>query len=251
MPKPKIMKNLLLILSFSLITISSLHAQILITLIFGEALNTENISFGLATGANVTTLTNIGDAKYQSEFNIGFYFDFKIADNFYIHPEVLVKNRVGARNISPYPTSDPDLDELFKDGKVERKISMISVPILAKYRTDNGWGVEGGPQFGLRTKAYDFFTTKVSDLEELELKVDIRDQLVRINAGVAFGLSKKLGRGIAGVTVLARYHMGFVDLYKDNEGDPIQTRGFIVNATVPIGAGKVPVAEEPNGKGGR
>ena len=231
------MKNLILTLMFAVGTLSC-NAQILISLLFGEALNTDKISFGLTLGTNISKLSNLEDAKYRSEFNLGLFFDFKGGENFYFPPEALVKNSVGARGLAPYPTSDPELDDIFKDGEVEREISIISVPILAKYRTDNGWGIEAGPQFGLRTKAFDIFRTGLSDKEDLELKVDIRDELIRINVGGAVGLSKKVGKGIGGVTILARYHFGLIDIYKDNPGDPIRTGGFIINGTIPVGAGK-------------
>ena len=65
----------------------------------------------------------------------------------------------------------------------------------AVFRSNNGGGVEAGPEFGLRTKASDIFTASITDKEDLELKVNIRDELVRINAGMAFGFSKNLGKG--------------------------------------------------------
>lgn len=238
------MKRTLFLLAFWTTVAVQANGQILIALVFGDALNTDKISFGLVAGANISRLTNLENADYTGHLNLGFFFDFKLADNWYLHPEVQVKNSVGARNLAPYPTSDPGADELLANGKVERTINLISVPILAKYRTDNGWGIEAGPQFGLRTRAEDLFRTDISDKEELGLRVDIRDQLKRINAGGAVGISKKLGRGIAGVTLVARYHFGLVDLYKDNPGDPIRTQGFLISADIPIGVGAKRVSEE-------
>ncbi len=238
------MKRTLFLLAFWATVAVPASGQILIALVFGDALNTDKISFGLAAGANISNLTNLENAAYTAHLDLGFFFDFKIGEHWFIHPEVLVKNTVGARNLPPYPSSDPALDPSLENGTVQRLINIISVPILAKYRTDNGWGVEAGPQFGLRTRAFDLFQTDISDQEELELRVDIRDQLVRINAGGTVGISKKLGRGIAGVTVVARYHFGFVDLYKDNPGDPVRTRGFLINANIPIGVGSKRVSEE-------
>ncbi len=238
------MKRTLILLTFWGCFAIQAHCQILITLLFGDALNTDKISFGLTAGANISRLTNLENASYTGHLVLGSYFDFKITENWYIHPEVLVKNAVGARDLLPYPSSEPALDPFLENGKVERQINIISVPILAKYRTDNGWALEAGPEFGLRTSAYDLFRKTISGQEELELRVDIRDQLKRINAGGAVGLSKKLGNGIAGVTVVARYHFGFVDLYKDNPGDPVRTQGFLVNANIPIGVGAKKVTGE-------
>jgi len=240
------MKRILLLISFCISFAFHANSQVLIVLLFGDALNTDKISFGLAAGANISKLTNLESAAYIGNLDLGFFFDFKIGEHWYIHPEVLVKNTVGAKNLSPYPSSDPALDPFLENGSVVRQINIISVPILAKYRTDNGWGVEAGPQFGLRTRAYDIFRTTISDQEELELRVDIGDQLKRINAGGAVGISKKLGRRSASVTLVARYYFGFIDLYKDNPGDPVKTQGFIINANIPIGVGAKKASEESN-----
>jgi len=233
------MKRNLILLSILLISgfFTQLNGQILITLLLGDKLNSDQLSFGLAGGLQTSSIANLEGAKFLNTFNLGFFFDIKLAEGFYLHPEVLVKSNLGARDLPPYPTTDPDLDKLLAGARVERRINYFNIPILAKYRTPNGWGVEAGPQFSLRHKARDEFKTGVGENEELLLTVDIRDQLTRLDAGFAGGLSKKIGKTRAGVTVYVRYYAGLVDIDKVTDGKQ-RNQSILLNAAIPIGAGK-------------
>ena len=53
------------------------HSQVLISLIFGDKLNSEHIEFGLEGGANFSNLQGVS-SDFKSNFNLGFYFDFDI-----------------------------------------------------------------------------------------------------------------------------------------------------------------------------
>ena len=47
------------------------NAQVLITLLFGDALNTEKIEFGLVGGLNRSYILDIEDSKGLNNFNLG------------------------------------------------------------------------------------------------------------------------------------------------------------------------------------
>ncbi|MCK5104964.1 MAG: PorT family protein, partial [Cyclobacteriaceae bacterium] len=49
-------------------------AQILISLLLGDALNTEKIEFGINTGLNRSYILDIEESSGLNNFNIGFYF---------------------------------------------------------------------------------------------------------------------------------------------------------------------------------
>ena len=42
---------------------SQLHSQVLIALLFGDKLNTDKLDFGLTAGLNLSTISNLADAK--------------------------------------------------------------------------------------------------------------------------------------------------------------------------------------------
>ena len=56
------------------------RSQVLMSLIFGDKLNSPNIEFGLDGGVNFSSISNL-DSDYKRDFNLGFYFDF---NHFYL-----------------------------------------------------------------------------------------------------------------------------------------------------------------------
>lgn len=231
-----IKKSILLILLLSFLAPRT-DAQVLIALVFGDALNTPKLGFGLTLGTSITNISNLEKSEYRHSFSAGFYFDILLAEHFYLHPEVRVKSTLGARNLPPYPTSDAGLDELLADARVDRKINYFNVPIMAKYRNEQGWGIQAGPEISLRHKARDEFSTDVGEQEDLLLKVDTRDRFTRFDVGFTGGFSKKIGKGVAGVTLQANYTYGFIDIDKETVGTQ-RNYGFFINAAIPVGAGK-------------
>ncbi|MCK4745602.1 MAG: hypothetical protein KAT15_01130, partial [Bacteroidales bacterium] len=93
------MKKLLFLFLLVCISFTTARSQVLIALVFGDKLNTPNVEFGLNVGGNLTTLTDHPDAKYNTGMNIGMYFNFKLSDHFYLHPELLFMNQMGSRGI--------------------------------------------------------------------------------------------------------------------------------------------------------
>ena len=71
----KIQKILIPIMSIMLVS-QVMQGQVLISLIFGDKLNSPTLKFGLDGGANFSTVSNLSGAKYRTGFNLGFYFDF-------------------------------------------------------------------------------------------------------------------------------------------------------------------------------
>jgi hypothetical protein len=78
-------------------------AQILISLFFGDALNTEEIEFGLVGGLNRSYWLNVDESTGLNNFNIGFYFHINMFETSYLSTGVLVKSNVGASGMPTYP----------------------------------------------------------------------------------------------------------------------------------------------------
>ena len=228
---------MLLVILVAMVAAPAAHSQVLIALVFGDKLNSPNLEFGLHAGVNFSTLSNIEEAKYLTKLNLGFYFDIRLTDNLWLHPEVLVKSTSGARNLNTYALGDPALDALIADAKLERHLSYFQVPILLKYKWKHGLAVEAGIQPALRSKAIDEFTDTVFEKNDLIFENDIGDEVTRLDFGVAAGLSWR-PRRTKGVTIVARYTLGLVDIEKDDQGDPVKNRNIALGALIPIGVKK-------------
>lgn len=217
---------------------ASLNAQVLIALVFGDNLNSDGLEFGIHAGIGFANMSGIEGSKYRGKLNLGFYFDIKLTEKIWVHPEVLVKTGAGARNLTPYETGNDDLDALLDESKLQRDLGYVQVPILMKYKFVPGWSVEAGIQPALLLfKAKDVFTDIVFEKEDLTFERNVKDEYTRLDFGFAGGFSWR-PRKDRGVTIVARYTHGMVNVLKDDSQPAQRNRQFLVGATIPIGVKK-------------
>jgi hypothetical protein len=217
---------------------------VIISLLFGDKLNSETIKFGLDGGANFSTISGIGSQRMLINWNLGFYFDFMLKKNphWYIHSGVLVKSTMGAREIEYTSVNDPELDSLFRLGTIDRRINYFNVPILIKYKLDNGLFFELGPMLSLAHKGYDVYDTQYEG-EDLTLAVSIKDSLNRLDVGIEAGIGWYLKKR-DGVYVGLRYYQGLRNVRKDVPQLSQLNSSIFLYAAIPIGAGEKAKAKQ-------
>src|SRR6476619_7194262 len=109
--------------------------QVLISLVFGDKLNSDKIEFGLDGGLTLSDIGGIKEAKTLAGFNLGFYFDIKTKNPAWIiNTGVLVKSPMGAKGLPVYSLNDATLDTAFKSGSVTTKLRYFNVPVMMKYQ---------------------------------------------------------------------------------------------------------------------
>jgi len=224
------------ILSFCLLLSVTTKAQVLISLLFGKALNTPKIEFGMAGGMNRSYMNDIAGSKGNNNFNLGFYFHILIKNSSYLSTGVMVKSNVGATGMPVYSIGNADFDTLYKDGTLTKKINCFYVPILFHQRFNNRWYIEAGPQFGLRTKATDIF--EVSSLDgELKYTRDVKDEYTRLDAGLVGGAGYKFKKEIKSISAGINYYYGLVNVSKTDVNPKIKNSSIYFYIKIPIGAG--------------
>jgi len=227
------MKTFIIALSFFCCTTVS-NAQVLISLLFGDALNSDKIEFGLDGGLNWTNINGIDKADYLMGWNLGFYFDIKLSDPWILNTGVVVKGNMGAEGIPVYSLNDPELDNLFVDGSVTRKLNYFSVPVMIKYRFENNIYVKAGIQFGLMYNGYDTFIKSVNEEDDLQHEVKIKNQYHPLDAGLAFGIGYRLMGG-DGMNIGVQYYYGLIDVRIDDSTPSELNQAFYLNVGIPIG----------------
>jgi len=238
------MKNFFLIFSL-LIIAQSAQSQILISLLFGDKLNSPRIEFGLEGGVNFSSISNLEGADSRANFNLGFYFDYKLHNpSWMLSTGVIVKSTMGANGLALYPLNDANLDASFAGGTVDRKIKYFNVPIMIKYKINQNIYVKAGPQLGLLSKAYDEFKNEYQG-EDLTYKNNIRDQLHVIDAGLALGAGYRLLKG-QGMNLGVNYYYGLVSINKGDASPKQYNRSFYITAGIPIGKAAKKAAEKEN-----
>lgn len=205
------------------------------SLIFGEALNTETLTFGIHLDYTRSTLTNLDDAEVLGRFNIALLFNYRFNDRFSLQSELFPAYTIGAQNLKPYALDDAGLDAQFQNGKVTRKLTYMGMTALGLYRVYDHIYLELGPQLYLRTKAYDYFTAEPA-AGELSLKHNIKEETGQWQSGISTGLCYRLGNG-TGMSIGLRYYWGLTDVMK-NDPDSQQFRLWQVTGGIPIGRKK-------------
>jgi len=221
----------------------TMRAQVLISLLFGDKLNSGKIEFGLEGGLSLSRLEGLDPMKTHQNYNLGFYFDIKTKNPAWmITTGVKVKSTMGAEGLPVYSLQNPALDSSFSGGNITRKINYFNVPIMLKYTFKNKIFAQGGMQLGLRYKATDVFTRTVVDKEDLTYKLDIKNKYHPLDAGVIAGVGYRLEKG-NGMNFSFSYYLGLVDARISDSGPNEFNRVFYLNAGIPIGKGKAMARE--------
>jgi hypothetical protein len=212
------------------------------TILFGDKLNSDGIEFGLVGGINWAAIERMDSRHYDTKWNLGYYFDIRLKNQWSLYTGVLMKANYGVGKLT-----DNDLEFLnatiYYDGSEEnlpikgeykQKINAFMLPVLAKYTFKNHFHLELGPQFALMYKSFIEFT---SDIEgrDLIMKEYNSDDIHNIDAGILGGFGYQLMKG-SGWTIAAKYFQGLTNVYKNRGGS--YNRSFFVELNIPIGAGK-------------
>lgn len=223
---------LTLFISFSAVS----QAQILISLLFGDALNSDKIEFGLVGGLNRSWIYDMEESSGMNNFNLGFYFHINMFEQSYLSTGVLVKSNVGARGMATYPIGDPDFDDVYDEGELIKKINYFYVPVLWHQRVNNRFFLEGGLQLGLRGSAHDIFHLEEAYQGELAYKRDVGDEYKRLDAGLLAGIGYKFNKQVKSMAVGVKYYYGLMNVSK-LEDIPIRNSSLYIYMKIPIGAG--------------
>ncbi len=217
------------------------QSQILITLLLGDKLNSEDLEFGLEGGINWTNISGLETHNFARRWNMGFYFDFRLKNQWWLYTGVLVKANMGVDKLTDndlnflQATIYKDADGNRLEGDYGQKMNYFLVPALIKYRFKNNIYVEAGPQFGLMYKSWVQFEGDVEGGDAI-IKEYNKDKLNKLDAGFMVGLGYKLFKG-TGWTIGAKYYYGFVNVYKGQPGT--KNSSVFLKLNIPIGAGEV------------
>ena len=220
------------------------QSQILITLLLGDKLNSPNLEFGLEGGINWTHISGMETNRFARKWNMGFYFDIRMKNQWWFYTGLLVKANMGVDKLT-----DNDLDfleatvyydlndnNLRAEGDYSQKMNYFLLPALVKYKFKNHMYVEAGPQFGLMYKSWVEFDADI-DGKDAIIKEYNKEKINKLDAGIMVGLGYTLFKG-TGWSLGAKYYYGFVNVYKDRKGT--KNSSIFIKLNIPIGAGEKP-----------
>ncbi len=215
------------------------QSQVLITLLLGDKLNSDGLEFGLEGGVNWTNISGLETSDYARKWNLGFYFDIRIKNQWSLYTGVLVKSNFGVDKLTDNDlmslgaTDYKNIDTIPLTGDYSQKINSFMVPVLIRYKFKNHMYFELGPQFSL---LYNSWVEFGSDIEgrDVVVKEYNKDKINKLDAGVMVGVGYTLFKG-TGWTFGAKYYYGFVDVFKNVSGT--KNSSIYLKLNIPIGAG--------------
>ncbi|WP_152286793.1 porin family protein [Flavicella marina] len=236
------MKKLVSLIVFVFVC-STANSQVLLSLLFGDKLNSPGLEFGLEGGVNWANISDFGDGSIRN-YNLGFYFDITLKERLHLDTGVLVKSTLGTNNLSTDELNLLNIPIEPEAGSYSQELSYFIVPILLKYSLKNRIYFEGGPQLGWMHKAHVEFNYK-SDNESIKIKTFNEDQINKIDAGITIGTGYRLMKN-DGMTLGVKYYIGMVDVYKNSPGT--KNNSLFLKLNVPIGAGDAKKKREAKSK---
>jgi hypothetical protein len=235
------MKKYLLIILVLFGTIQASQSQVLITLLLGDKLNSPNVEFGLEGGLNWAQIAGMETTDYVHKWNLGFYFNIRLQNQWWLYTGVLVKADMGVDKLSAGDLTflgartyiDNETGEAIA-GDYSQKMKYFLVPAMIKYKFKNRIYAAAGPQFGLMYKSWVEFDANQNDID-ITTKEYNKDLLNKIDVGFMLGTGYTFAKAHA-MSLGFKYYEGFVNVYKGTPGT--RNRSFFINATIPIGAGE-------------
>ena len=232
MPKSCDMRKALLIVICLFASIPLIRGQVLLSIIFGDKLNSPTTEFGLNVGVAVSTLSGYKDIAYSNNLALGTFFTWKMHDRVQLQPEIYFIFPGGAKDLPPYEILDPEITIPEDDVDVIRSSSYLSLPLLFKIRLLNQIRFIAGPQFSFMTSNTDFMLYEMDKKNNFISRQKDMAQFKRFDAGINAGLSYKLGKG-DGVSIEAKFYYGLLDTVQADDINA-KNRIFIIQAGIPI-----------------
>jgi hypothetical protein len=209
-------------------------------LLLGDKLNSDGLEFGLEGGVNWTNISGMETNTFARKWNLGFYFDIRIKNQWSFYSGVLVKSNMGIDKLTDNDlialgaTKYINLDNETLVGNYSQKMNCFLVPALIKYKFKNNLYAELGPQFGLAYKSWVEFESDIEGRDAI-IKENNKEKINKVDAGGVVGVGYKFHKG-PGWTLGAKYYYGFVDVYKDISGT--KNSSIFLKLNIPIGAGE-------------
>lgn len=211
------------------------QSQILISILLGDKLNSGNLEFGLEGGYNFANVSGFESNSSLNNFNLGFYFDIKVKENWWFYTGVLVKANLGAKKLSETDLERLEMTIYDEPGTYSQKLNYFIVPALAKYKFKNRIYLEGGPQFGLLHKAWVEYNSDIGG-RDARIKEYNKSKVNIFDVGGTIGTGYRLTNKISGITIGVKYYYGFTNVYKGESGT--NNSSLFLKLNIPIGAGK-------------
>ncbi len=209
--------------------------QVVLSLIFGDKLNTDELSFGLHFDYSWNTLSGIHPSSSLAKFDLGTFLTYKLNEKWRANVEMMAKYSRGAAGMKPYSVGNATIDAAYASGEFTRNIGYLALPVTIQYLLSKEFYFEAGPSMAIRLNAKDKFAVSLPQGESA-LERDSKANISTFDVGMLGGMGLLIGKAKV-MSVGVRYGWGFSDVVKDMAGQQ-SNNSFYIYTHMPIGRAK-------------
>src|SRR5262245_33298200 len=98
------------------------QGQVLIGMLFGGALPSENFNIGFEIGMNLSNVDGLNGGSLSRGTLLGLYSSWRFSEHFHLYTAILPLSAKGAKDADAIALNDPTLDPLVSAGKMTREL---------------------------------------------------------------------------------------------------------------------------------
>ncbi len=222
---------------FILFVSLSAQSQVIVSLIFGDALNSPNTQFGLDIGANGSSVTNYDIAGFTGGLEAGMFFNWKYADKLALYSGVMVNSNRGFSGDETLvdPEYDPEIESGYEYRYMKTRLVYVGAHSSIRYYLSPSFSLAGGVNVSLRTKQDNEVHYK-KDEADLGVKYSVKNEFLPIDMGPMFTFIYQFKKG-KGMSINAKAYYGLLDIATEVPGYQ-NSYFFELTAGILIGAAK-------------
>jgi hypothetical protein len=213
------------------------QGQVLIGMLFGGALASENFNIGFEIGMNLSNVDGLNGGSLSRGTLLGLYGAWRFSEHFHLYTAILPLSAKGAKDADPIPLNDPTLDPIVATGKMTRELGYFDIPVIVQYapKRSDGFRIGAGAQMGILTSAKDRYEGLTPEGKSVTVENDIEKSTERFDAGVAFDTEYRFAKIPLAIGV--RYYYGLTDTMKGS-GPAVYNRVLSGSGRIALGVSR-------------
>jgi len=226
---------------------SRASAQVVLGILFGDKLASDNFNIGFEIGMNLSTVSDLSGAAVTRGTLLGLFGTWRFSEHYHLFTGLLPLSAKGAKDADAIPLNDPVLDPTIAGRTMERNLGYIDIPVLVQWaqHRDGGVRIGAGPQIGILLSANDRYSAITPQGTAVVIENDIENDIERFDAGIAFDAEYRItGLGLA---IGVRYYQGLTDLLR-GAGPSMHNQVLSGSGRITLGGRKPKTPAAPKGQ---
>ena len=213
------------------------HGQVLIGMLFGGALASENFNIGFEIGMNLSDVDGLNGGSLTRGTLLGLYSSWRFSEHFHLYSAILPLSGKGAKDADPIALNDPTLDPIVGAGKMARQLGYFDIPVVVQFapRKSDGFRIGAGAQMGILTSAKDRYEGLTPEGTSVTVENDIEGAMQRFDAGLALDTEYRFAKIPLAIGV--RYYYGMTDTMKGS-GPAVYNRVLSGSGRIALGVSR-------------